>query len=837
MPRRLLIPLLGALALLLMIGRIISGTVVEQAWFDAMQSRGVWVDQTVARALVIGGAWLIATAIAFANLWAVRLTILTVAVPARVANLNIAAMIPARRLLWGTAGLAGVVGLVPLLVVPAWTVAAPTWMASPFGEYEGYFQHDVAFYTYWLPFERALHEHVLVSLAVSSAVTVTLYALTRSLRYEDGRFLASSHVRHHMAVLATAALLLVAWGFRLDAYATLLDGSGADGLFTRLDHVYHAPSRLWLAIITLVMALVVLRTAWMGQMRTTFVALTLLLGSGVVLREVIPRVWFGDRAMRESHRSYEETRALFTRRAFDVPPTVTTGSRAEHWRVSRSDARGEALLQQVWWESDLLARIVTQNDPSRALVVAPAWHRAPSGVIVATALVRDDARDSGWELVEVTGNRWSWDGRAMVTRAPLASRAARDPVVWPDASGPRFFPTVQGDTIDGAWRAFLEAPVATVALSSWMRRLAFLWMTRDATAWSAADSASSILLHRDVRAIVGKIAPFHRAGRDITPVLTERGVLWAVPLYMANNSFPLSAPLLIMGAEQRMFRRVATMLVHGATGHVRVVPLPSVDPLTAHWLARIPALILMENALPDDVRSRLPFGIDGAAAQLRTIARVHLPGAAADAELALPDSFPIAVPATPTTALAWSVPLVTPSNTIAGVLSIAARSTGTAQLGWLSQSDSTPSFANRRRALSTALDSATGLLRLPDDGDMVDGAVRPLPPQPSSNGSVRLARARLALQRDGARLVGVAMETPKGVIVIPAEQLALAAQEGMPDGVREVVRGAEEGGTPPTTGAELRRLYNAVMEAMRAGSWPRLGTALDSLGQAVRRAP
>ncbi len=865
MPRRALILLAGTVALLLVVGRIASGVLVEQAWFEAMQGRGVWMDALVARVLVASGAWLVASVIAFANLWAVRLTILTVAVPARVANLDIAAMIPARRLFWATAAISGIVGLIPLIAIPSWTVAAPTWLAAPFREYEGFFQHDVAFYVYWLPFERAVHEYLLVSLAVAAAVTITLYAITRSLNYERGRFAASSHVRHHMAVLATAALLLVAWGFRLDAFSTLLDGSGTNGMFTPQDHLYHSRSLLWLAVVTLVVALVVLRTAWMGQVRATFVALSALLVTGVALREIAPRIRFPEAESRDNA-SYEETRALFSRRAFDVPAVIgvagadsvrldTLGSRSSDRRV----AFEQLLSRHAWWESDLLARLATRNDPSRSLVVAPAWQQSDNGEWWATALVRTDVRDADWELVRVAGNRWEWDGLATVARAPLTERAVPTPLIGPDVSG---HVLRQGsnrpDETRRGWGAFIDAPAATVSLTSWWRRLAFVWITRDASIWQASDSTARILLHRDMRTIVSRMAPWHRVGRDITPVVMEDRVLWAAPLYMTSNSYPLSAPVLVLGTEHRMFRRVATMLVDGMTGQVRVVPMSAVDPLTAHWLSRMEALVLTADDVPKYVRAQFPFGLDGATAQLRTIAQVNLPRQHTAHPLMLPDSFPVTLPVPPMRMLsasatqplqggraespapdvavsAWTVPLLAPDQTVAGSLTIQPREAGPARLTWYAHADSLRPYAERRRALSAALDSATDALRLPEDTDLVDGTVRPLPNRSGTVPVLRLTRARFAVQREGARLLAIAVEGEDGVVVVTVEKLFDLAGRGAP-----VMPGSLPAGTSaarPATGPELRRLYNAVLEAMRAGSWVRLGVALDSLGQAVRRAP
>ncbi|NCW45926.1 MAG: hypothetical protein EBV77_10785, partial [Gemmatimonadaceae bacterium] len=89
-------------AVLLLVGRTATAMFVDHAWFEAMGAPSLFWEQVIDTALLQGGAWLAGSLFAFGNLHAVRRTILAVSVPSRVANLELTAMVPGRRLLTAT---------------------------------------------------------------------------------------------------------------------------------------------------------------------------------------------------------------------------------------------------------------------------------------------------------------------------------------------------------------------------------------------------------------------------------------------------------------------------------------------------------------------------------------------------------------------------------------------------------------------------------------------------------------------------------------------------------------------------------------------------------------
>ncbi|WP_291164892.1 UPF0182 family protein [Gemmatimonas sp. UBA7669] len=362
--RAWLVGLLAAAAALLLAGRTVTALVVDHAWYRAMGVPGLFWEQLTNTLWLQGGAWLVGSLFAFANLHAVRRTILAVAVPSRVANIELTAMVPGRRLFSLTVILSLVVGAVLAWPLDNWEALLMARHGQRFGEIEGIFDRDLGHYLYWLPLEETLYLWALVSVVALTAMVLVLYALTRSLRLEGRRFAASTHVRRHLSVLGSLVLLLLAWSYRLDAFDLLTHGSGPDGMFLRVDHRITLRMDTILSYGAVLAALVVFRAGWVGQLRTAFITLTVVLVSALGLRHVAPAVAARaqpDADARRRDADYVASRALYSRRAFDVDamqpvandssaavfarlvlPTATLADRVSLWdRASLAAGLGE----------------------------------------------------------------------------------------------------------------------------------------------------------------------------------------------------------------------------------------------------------------------------------------------------------------------------------------------------------------------------------------------------------------------------------------------------------------------------------------------------------------
>ncbi|MDP9278112.1 MAG: UPF0182 family protein, partial [Gemmatimonadota bacterium] len=194
-----------------------------------------------------------------------------------------------------------------------------------FRESDPYFQRDLGFYTTWLPFEKSVYLWAMLLIVGVSLIVVVLYSLTPGLRWERAGIRMSARVRRHLSVLAALLLLVTMWSYRLESYDLMIRGGGEQGVFSYVDHQWLLPGLLLLWIVTAAVAITVLLSGWTGQLRTSFVAVTVIVVLSVAIQEIVPLVvrrFTSKEAQMVRERPYVATRADFTRRAYD--PSAST---------------------------------------------------------------------------------------------------------------------------------------------------------------------------------------------------------------------------------------------------------------------------------------------------------------------------------------------------------------------------------------------------------------------------------------------------------------------------------------------------------------------------------
>ena len=825
---------IAAAAALLLVGRAVTTLLVDHAWYAAMGAPGLWWERFADTLILQGGTSLAGSLFAFANLHAVRLTILAVAVPSRVANLELTSMIPARRLLAITMLLSVLVGLALAAPLTDWTTVAMARHGIAFGEIEGYLDRDLGFYLYWLPLEETLYLWALVSVVALTTIVLVLYALTRSLRIDGRRVIVSTHVRRHLSVLGALVLMLLAWSYRLDAFDVLRAGSGPDGLFVRVDHVVTLRVDLALSIMSAVAGLLILRAGWFGQLRMAFITLTIVLVAALGFRHTLPALLARGSTLGEPGRrdgDYQATRTLVSRRAYDVdgiqfgPGDSMSGSVA---RIAGAET-GRAI--SLWDEAAVRARLTEGNRSPRG--VAPVgWHAVGGGITVLFARRVAPGAES-WTLRMADATQPVLRDSVIELRGGVAGDDAaspfdQEPVVAPGYAGHRLVSDTSGTVLG-------------TALTSTAARLSHAWATRDPSLLSGDSTASPttrFVAHRDVRERVALLAPVFALGDDVLPLLHDGILYWTVDLYSASDSYPLSQRWLLAGGIRSYFRHAATALVEAATGRVRLVTVERPDPVARTWMALQPALFTTVRDLPRGLADRLPPATDGAIAQLRTFAQHGsrlegpIPRIVADSALMGEGPTPHLVGSDGATVLAWSVPLLDSGEEFGGVITaVGGRRRATY---WDSSAVPRQRWTAMTERLRLALDSARAAL---PEGSRREPRVRP--------GRVQVAitaRGPLLLQPlqwnrgDGSIVI-------TRVAVLDGERVGvgMTVQEALARATGRVALPVGPPGTDPafveTREAGVARLYDAMRQAMRRGDWTRFGSAFDSLGQILGRPP
>ncbi|HVD60986.1 MAG TPA: UPF0182 family protein, partial [Gemmatimonadaceae bacterium] len=328
--RRLLSGLVAAAAILL-VGRALALVYSDYAWYNALGMTSLWAEKAGDLTAIHITSALFSGLFALVNLYAIRRSIVSLALPRRLGNVQFGEAVPARYLDRSVIALSLAVALFLSRLVPKWEQLALLRTGARFGESDPFFQLDLSFYVAWLPFEAAIYQWTLALLVSVSAVVIGLYALTPSLRWERGSFRLSTHVRRHLAILGGMFLLAMAWSYRLDMYHLLIDGTGEGGAFSYLDHQWLIPAYLSLLVITVASAVLVAIGGWTGQLRTIFFTVSAVLILSITLDLVLPSFarHYASADGSEHQQPYASTRAAFTRRAYGdtlpgTPPREVT---------------------------------------------------------------------------------------------------------------------------------------------------------------------------------------------------------------------------------------------------------------------------------------------------------------------------------------------------------------------------------------------------------------------------------------------------------------------------------------------------------------------------------
>jgi hypothetical protein len=810
--RRRWIAVALAAAVLLLLGRAAAASYAEYLWYASLDALDVWRTRVAAmlsmRALA-AAAW---SAFLLANLFAVRRSVVSIRVPRQLGNLEIGEEISPRLLDALAVGGSLALGVLLSFAHDDWGSLLRAYMGVPFGEIEPYFELDLGFFVYWLPFETSLRDVALVAVLVAGAIVIFLYALTPSLSRERGSLYVSQYVRRHLFALLAALILVLAWSYRLDAYHLLVEGSGQGGVLTYADLHGTIPASTALSIIAVAAAAIVLWAGWTGQVRVAFVSVGALLVLAMGLRQIAP--WLARRsapAAERRERPFAATRATYTRRAYAADRVVM--GRAPSFASAAELARGTPL-----WDQEALERAVGRGAGER--IPAVEWRAADDGAIVATVPIAPGSATEwdgrAWRVARLAA--WTADARGEPALAPGASEDAQlpPPLVVDSVAAP----IAVADTSGG---------IAAPTLRSFLSRLAHAWSLQDYSLLGddLPRPQPRLVSYRDVRTRVRRLAPLFTQAEHVAAIVDGDSLYWAVELYATSRSYPLSRPLTFAGQEVRYARPAAVALVNAHSGRVTLYAAPSPDPVARTWMRLVPESFAPRRTLPPRLAAALPPPIDAAAAQAAAFAMAgtrdagprgaHLPRADG-AEAAFASGAPSLIAlGRDGDALAWTTPVLDDEDRVLGLLV----TTGGAERTsfWLPAAGAPRRWTTVIDALRGATDS-TAAGREPR---VAHGPVRALP----LAGGIAYAQTAYATRPDGTPVVS------RAAVLLPDGSVEEGATFGAALGT-----GAPTAVPAPLTAAafeaRVRALYEQMRATLAAGDWVGFGAAYDALGELLR---
>lgn len=814
--RRWLIALAVIVAVLLVLGQRLSAWYVDYQWYSALDAAEVWRAKAWNLLLLRGGTFLVGTLFVFANLYAVRHSVELLVRPRRVGNLEISEEVSGHVLLLAVTVLSIVIGALLALPHDDWVTIELVRHGAPFGETDPFFRADLGYWLYWLPLESALQLWAIVTLVAVTLVVVFLYALTPSLKWEGGRLAVSAYVRRHLFVLAGVLLLLLAWGYRLDAFGLLHEGSGPMGTFVAIDHRVGIPLNLMLALAAVSTAMLVTWSGWTGHLTVAFITLTVMLVAALTVRQVVPPIAERFVTVASTEAAYREIRNGYTRRAYDVdrltrpasplplPSAADAVRGASVWDGAaleraigrpREAARPSGGLGWDQQEGRLVAFVVEQPTGAGAAETAPAW-----GITRVAADVTDERgaplpRDDPEALV------------GTLHRPVLVHDGAVGYSVLADSAG----------------------VVAAPELRSFRSRLAHAWRLQNPSLLRLPQDnlPVRVMMRRDVRERVGALYPAFAQATRVSPIVWRDSLYWALPLYAVSEWFPLSQEFRLGDRPVRYLRHAAVALVNAHTGRTTAIADEQPDPITATWLSRFPQLFADPATLDPELTRRLPPRLDGLLVITQAFAQVgvrgehggpaHLARQSGDTSFSYGTTPPFAD--RNARLLRVALPLLDAAERLRGTVTTAGGLRYEPR--WHPLDSVGPHWQVVTDQLQLAGDSVRGSVR---GARLAQGSVRVLP----TDGGVVALQTTYVLRPDGTpQVLFVTLlddaRVTVGTTLMEAAGMPMPAPPSTPP-------------TPEEFRERVEALYEMMRDALRRGDWNAFGAAYEALGRLLRSA-
>jgi uncharacterized membrane protein (UPF0182 family) len=637
----LLILVIGAIALLSTAGQIL-GLYIDWLWFREVQFTSVFL--TVLRTEVLLGA---VTGAAFFLILYINVLLgrrLTPRDAIVVADDALGLPSPEvlepyiRRLaLPVSAALALLVGWAG---TGRWELVLQALNPTPFGIRDPLFDRDVAFYVFQLPLWNSLYGWLMRALVFSGLAAIAVYLCTGGIRVSPGGLAIARRARGHLLVLAAGLLLLKAAGYRLAMFDLLFSQRGVAFGAGYTDVNAQLPILKALMVLAGVSAALCLVTIRLRSWRPLLGGVAALVGlailGGVVYPGVIQRYQVSPNEI-VKEKPYIDFNIRYTRQAYGLDNIEEREFPADQALTLQDLRKNDATIKNIrLWDTRPLLATYSQLQEIRTYykftdididryIINGEYRQV---TLSARELSSKDLPSRIWineRLTYTHGYGAVVSPVNRVTREGLPEFWVKDipPVASSDLRISRpelYFSELANDYVFAKTRAKeFDYPAGDqnvystyegqggIPLGSFWRKALFAAHLGDIKLLLSNDLTpeSRVLIYRNIRERVQRIAPFFRYDDDPYMVISAAGrTVWLLDGYTISDRFPYSAPTRGLG---NYVRNAVKVTVDAYDGTVRFYVADPADPLI-RTIARIfPGLLQPLSAMPADLRAHIRY--------------------------------------------------------------------------------------------------------------------------------------------------------------------------------------------------------------------------------------
>jgi uncharacterized protein len=521
-----------------------------------------------------------------------------------------------------------------------WELVLKALNPTPFDIRDPLFDQDVAFYVFRLPLWNSLYSWLMWVLILSGLATIVVYFCTRGIQVSPGLVSISRRARGHLLALAALLLLLKTAGYRLAMFDLLFSqrgvafGAGYSDVHAQLPVL---KALVVLAGLVAVLCLVTIRLrSWRLLLWSVAALVAVAILAGVAYPGLIQRYQVSPNEI-VKEKPYIDFNIRYTRLAYGLDNIEEREFPAEETLTLQDLRKNEATLKNIrLWDTQPLLATYSQlqeirtyykftdididryliNGEYRQVTLSPRELSAkdlPSRIWINERLTYTH----GYGAVVSPVNRVTREGlpEFWVKDIPPAAstdlRISRPQLYFSELATDYVFVKTQAKEFDypagdqNVYTAYEGQ--GGIPLRSFWRKALFAARLGDLKLLLSNDltPGSRVLLYRNIRERVQRIAPFFRYDDDPYMVISTAGrIVWLLDGYTVSDRFPYSAPTRGLG---NYVRNAVKVTVDAYDGTVHFYVADPADPLIRTTARIFPGLLQPLDAMPADLRAHIRY--------------------------------------------------------------------------------------------------------------------------------------------------------------------------------------------------------------------------------------
>lgn len=641
---------------------------VDWLWFGEVGFKSIFVTAIVTKllvGLVFGAAFF---AIVYGNVWIAR----------RYAK-DLPQLFFADDDLRARAGLIARRGLGILLVVVTLIIALMVageaggrWLdylkfsnAESFGQTDPVFGKDLSFFVFKLSFIKYVQGWLLFTLIMSAIAVAVIHYLDKAIDVVSGYPRFAPHVLGHLSVLLGFIFLAWAWGYYLRRYDLLLSSSEALYGAGYTDVHARLPALWVMTFASIVLAVLFFVNSRIRGIRLPIVGIAGL----IVLSLFVNGIWPAAlQALRvrpsevELERPYIERHIRLTRVGYGLDRIEEKGFSASFDLTASDVASDSPTIENIrLWDYTQLTKSYRQ------LQIIRQYYQFVGSADVDRYMIGDNyrqvlfsARELSIEGLGRSANLWvnrhvvytHGVGLCMSPANRVTSQGLPDFIVKDippvssvglDVNNPRVYygeaeledvlvktteqefdyPEIAAGGEQGNVYTTYQGD-AGIPISSFWRKLLFSVHLTDINFLFTKfiDADSKILIRRNIRERVGKIAPFLRFDKDPYLVIADGGLVWIQDAYTTAQRLPYSDPA--EGEDFNYIRNSVKVTIDAYSGKTTFYVADPDDPVIRVYQRVFEGAFRPMDDMPESLRPHIRYPVDLFNIQAYKFARFHM---------------------------------------------------------------------------------------------------------------------------------------------------------------------------------------------------------------------